>query len=97
MKIPLSSILSPFILLLAMGISGLLKAQDPCQIHTDMVQMRLTCNNSDADNGNTAQIKVNVTDGVAPYSYVWEKDRQAIGLSLVLCTLPPRILRWLLD
>ena len=73
MKISLSSILSPFILLLAMGISGLLKAQDPCQIHTDMVQMRLTCNNSDADNGNTAQIKVNVTDGVAPYSYVWEK------------------------
>lgn len=73
MKKTLSSILSLFFVLFLLVNTGWLKAQSPCQIHTEMNQLRLTCNNNEADNGNTAQIKVNVTDGVAPYSYFWEK------------------------
>lgn len=73
MKKTLSSISSLFTLVLLLAFSGLLKAQNPCQIRTEMVQLRLTCNNSEADNGNTAQVKVNVSDGVGPYSFIWEK------------------------
>ena len=73
MKKALSSILSFFILVLLFAVSGFLKAQEPCQIRTEMVQLRLTCNNSNADNGNTAQVKVNVSNGVEPYSFMWEK------------------------
>ncbi|MCR5014802.1 MAG: gliding motility-associated C-terminal domain-containing protein [Bacteroidales bacterium] len=42
---------------------------------TEMRQMKLTCNNNDEDNGKTAQVKVDVTNGVEPYSYVWEELR----------------------
>ena len=40
---------------------------------TSMRQLQLTCNNNDADNGRTAQVKVNVTDGEGPFSYYWEE------------------------
>ena len=40
---------------------------------TSMRQMQLTCNNSDNDNGRTAQVKVTVTDGEGPFSYYWEE------------------------
>lgn len=51
----------------------LAQGQDTCLISTNMRQLRLTCNNSDADNGRTAQVKVNVTGGQAPYTYYWEE------------------------
>ena len=62
-----------FVLAFLVFSSGLLKAQDPdtCKIGTTMTQLRLTCSNSDAENGNTAQVKVAVDGGVAPYSFVW--------------------------
>lgn len=40
---------------------------------TSMFQMRLTCPNSDNDNGRTAQVKVDVEEGYGPYSYYWEE------------------------
>lgn len=43
------------------------------RFQTSMRQIKLTCNNSDSDNGRTAQVKVNVTDGQPPYSYYWEE------------------------
>lgn len=73
MKKILSSISSLVILVLLLAVSGFVKAQDPCQMRTEMVQLRLTCNNGNADNGNTAQVKVNVSNGVEPYSFAWEK------------------------
>lgn len=47
--------------------------QDTCTITTDMNQIRLTCSNSDADNGRTAQVKVNASNGMPPYTYYWEE------------------------
>ena len=71
----IASIISPLLLTLLLASAGLLQAQeqDTCLIFTNMRQMRLTCNNNDADNGRTAQVKVNVTGGQAPYSYYWEE------------------------
>ncbi|MCR5646048.1 MAG: gliding motility-associated C-terminal domain-containing protein [Bacteroidales bacterium] len=43
------------------------------RFETSMRQLQLTCNNSDNDNGRTAQIKVNVTNGQEPFSYYWEE------------------------
>ena len=43
------------------------------QVTTSMRQMKLTCNNSENDNGRTAQIKVDVEEGYGPYSYYWEE------------------------
>lgn len=43
------------------------------RFQTSMRQIKLTCNNSDSDNGRTAQLKVDVTGGQAPYSYYWEE------------------------
>ena len=40
---------------------------------TSMRQFRLTCTNSDNDNGRTAQIKVDVEEGYGPYTYYWEE------------------------
>ena len=66
-------IVLPLMMLLASA--GLLRAQeqDTCLISTNMKQLRLTCSNSDADNGRTAQVKVYATGGQAPYSYYWEE------------------------
>lgn len=71
----IASIISLLLLTLLLASAGLLQAQeqDTCLIFTNMRQMRLTCNNNDADNGRTAQVKVNVTGGQAPYSYYWEE------------------------
>ena len=54
---------------------GMLRAQDQdtCLMRTDMRQLKLTCGNNDADNGRTAQVKVNPSGGVAPYTYYWEE------------------------
>ena len=68
--------ISPLFLMLTLVLSsGVLQAQsqDTCLISTTLRQMRLTCNNNDADNGRTAQLKVEVAGGVAPYSYFWEE------------------------
>ena len=43
------------------------------RFNTTMRQLRLTCSNSDSDNGRTAQLKVNVTDGEGPFTYYWEE------------------------
>ena len=43
------------------------------RFQTSMSQLRLTCNNNDNDNGRTAQVKVDVADGVGPFSYYWEE------------------------
>ena len=68
-------LLSLFVLTFLMLPFGVLRAQDPdtCLIRTDMRQLRLTCSNSDADNGRTAQVKINPSGGVAPYTYYWEE------------------------
>ena len=73
MKKTIFHLLPVFVLAFVALSSGLLKAQeqDTCRIMTEMKQLRLTCSNSDAENGNTAQVKVTVDGGVAPYSYVW--------------------------
>lgn len=39
----------------------------------DIDQLKLTCNNSEEDNGKTAQIKATVSGVGAPYSYYWEE------------------------
>lgn len=50
------------------------------RFQTKMRQMRLTCSNKDSDNGRTALVKVDVSDGVGPYEYVWwEKYGNAWG------------------
>lgn len=82
MKKTFSSILSLLFMLFLLVNTAWLKAQAPCQIHTEISQLRLTCNNGEEDNGNTAQIKVNVTDGVAPYSYFWEEGTPGHWLEL---------------
>ena len=73
-----------FVLTFLMFPFGMLRAQDPdtCQITTSMRQLRLTCSNSDTDNGRTAQVKVNVSNGVAPYTYYWE---EGFGVEGGLC------------
>lgn len=38
---------------------------------TEMRQLKLTCNNNEADNGKTAQVKAYASGGVAPYSFKW--------------------------
>lgn len=45
------------------------------RFETEMRQLKLTCNNSEEDNGKTAQVKVNVAGGYEPYSYVWQEHR----------------------
>ena len=74
MKRSFSSLFVSLFVTMLVALPILLKAQDTCQIHTDMVQLRLTCSDSEEDNGNTAQIKVNVTSGVMPYTYYWEEN-----------------------
>ena len=68
-------LVSLFVLVLLAFPFGVLQAQDQdtCLIKTEMRQLRLTCSNSDADNGRTAQIKVNPSGGEAPYSFYWEE------------------------
>ena len=39
---------------------------------TEMRQLKLTCNNNEEDNGKTAQVKVDATGGVAPYTFKWK-------------------------
>ena len=74
MKKKASIIISLLLLTLLVLPMGLLaQEQDTCLISTTMKQLRLTCNNNDADNGRTAQIKVYPTGGQAPYSYYWEE------------------------
>ena len=43
-------------------------------IRTSMRQLQLTCSNNESDNGRTAQIKVNASEGLPPYTYSWEYD-----------------------
>lgn len=43
------------------------------RFQTSMSQLMLTCNNSDNDNGRTAQVKVDVTNGQEPFTYYWEE------------------------
>lgn len=43
------------------------------RFNTTMRQLELTCSNNEVDNGRTARIKVNVSDGQAPFSYYWEE------------------------
>ena len=43
------------------------------RFQTSMRQLRLTCGNSENDNGQTAQLKVDVTGVGAPYTYYWEE------------------------
>lgn len=63
-----------FFLLLTASFGGLkAQEQDTCVIRTNMKQLRLTCSNSNADNGRTAQVKVNASNGVLPYTYYWEE------------------------
>ncbi|MBQ3709150.1 MAG: gliding motility-associated C-terminal domain-containing protein [Bacteroidales bacterium] len=68
-------LLPVFVLVLLMFPLGMLRAQDQdtCLIRTNMKQLRLTCGNNNSDNGRTAQVKVNVSNGVAPYTYYWEE------------------------
>lgn len=40
---------------------------------TKMTQLRLTCSNSEVDNGRTAQVRAVATGGEEPYSYYWEE------------------------
>lgn len=68
-------LLSLLVLVLLAFPFGVLRAQDQdtCLIRTDMKQLRLTCSNSDADNGRTAQVIVNVSNGEPPYTYEWRE------------------------
>lgn len=43
------------------------------RFQTSMRQLKLTCNNNDADNGRTAQVMASVTDGEGPFTYYWEE------------------------
>lgn len=71
----------PLLLLLLLAFSiGELSAQDTCMIRTEMNQLKLTCNNSEEDNGKTAQIKVTASNGVAPYTYRW-RDLSGLHIS----------------
>lgn len=73
MKKTIFQLLPVFVLAFLSFFPSLVRAQeqDTCRIKTEMRQLKLTCSNSDVDNGNTAQVKVNAEGGVAPYSYVW--------------------------
>lgn len=75
MKRNLFCLLSMLVLVFLMLPSGILRAQDQdtCLIRTDMRQLRLTCSNNDVDNGRTAQVKIDPSGGVAPYTYYWEE------------------------
>ena len=73
MKRTYPSMITTFVMALLAAVPMLLKAQDPCQIKTEMLQLKLTCSDSSGDNGKTAQVKVNASGGVAPYSYYWEE------------------------
>ena len=71
----IASIILPLLLLMLLAFpSGLLaQEQDTCLISTKMQQFRLTCSNNDSDNGRTAQVRVGVSGGVAPYTYEWRE------------------------
>lgn len=73
MKRTIPSLITSFVMTLLVAVPMLLKAQAPCQLKTEMLQLKLTCSNSGVDNGKTAQVKVNAAGGVEPYSYVWEE------------------------
>lgn len=42
------------------------------RFQTEMTQLKLTCNNNDADNGKTAQVMAVATGMDEPYTYEWE-------------------------
>ena len=43
------------------------------RFQSSLRQLKLTCSNSENDNGQTAQVKVDVTGVGAPYTYYWEE------------------------
>ena len=41
------------------------------RFQTEITQLKLTCNNSENDNGNTAQIQVSASGSTGPFTYSW--------------------------
>ncbi len=75
MKKNKSRLMPVWLLMLLMAVTAVAQAQsqDTCLIQTRMRQLRLTCTNNDADNGRTAQVKVDASNGMEPYTYYWEE------------------------